>query len=279
MKKKDYAFVLIHFRDNIKYLELELYFIINLKNFTNNDIIYMYSINDTPNKFIEIIKKYCQVLPYNDNNITFNVQNFKSSYSHFNTLRTCNFLFAYQLTQYKKICVIESDMIILNNIDDIFELNVPSILSFYDKHKILENYPIKLNSKEILDECSKKSMVNGGLMLFKPSLTKYKLLLKNLRLVINENCIYPNETLFLISHNKIYNLPFRYNVMKHHINNIETSKIKVLHFNTKYKHIDIIKDNYLEQTKNKNKLLYDFLIEYKKKYYDKLKDKIKKILK
>lgn len=52
-----YAFCLIHFGNKPKYLELEIYTIIMLKKNTKYDIVYLYSINDTPNNFINIIKK------------------------------------------------------------------------------------------------------------------------------------------------------------------------------------------------------------------------------
>ena len=43
-----YAFSLIHFGDKLKYLELEIYLVIMLRKHTKYDIIYLYSINDTP---------------------------------------------------------------------------------------------------------------------------------------------------------------------------------------------------------------------------------------
>ena len=144
----------------------------------------MYSVNDTPDKFIKIVKKYCKVIPYDDNNITYNITEFKSSYTNFNTLRTCNFLFAYQLTQYKKICIIESDMIILKNMDSIFELNTPSILTYYE-NKILENDSIEIDKKITLSECNKISKANGGIMLIEPSIPIYNLLLKNIKYIIS----------------------------------------------------------------------------------------------
>ena len=49
------AFVINHFGNNIKYLRYEIYFLYMLRNNTKNDIVYLYSINDTPNKYIEII--------------------------------------------------------------------------------------------------------------------------------------------------------------------------------------------------------------------------------
>jgi alpha-N-acetylglucosamine transferase len=280
------AFVLIHFGDKPKYLELEIYTIIMLKQNSKNDIVYMYSINDTPKYFIEIIKKYCDnVVPYDDKGITYDIKNFKSLYEHFNTLRTCNFLFSYQLTQYKKICVIESDMIILKNIDDIFNLNTPSILTYYDIDKIMENYKINIDVKKDLEECSKKSYVNGGVLLLKPSITKFNESIKNIKNIIENNCIYPNETLFLITNKTIYNLPYKYNGVqftlekysdKFKINMIDY--LSIVHMNAKeHKHIDIIKDKWLNKLKNRKdkKLLYYFISKFKKEYYDKFNKNIK----
>ena len=102
-----YAYVLIHFGNNIKYIEYEIYQLINLRKFTNYDIIYLYSEMDTPIKYLKIFKLLCKdVIPYNDNNITYNI-NFDSYYKEFNTIRTCNFIFANKLTKYKKVCIIE----------------------------------------------------------------------------------------------------------------------------------------------------------------------------
>ena len=55
MVKKDYAYVLVHFGSNPKYLELELYFIKMLQLNTNYDIVYMYSCHDTPQEFIKLL--------------------------------------------------------------------------------------------------------------------------------------------------------------------------------------------------------------------------------
>ena len=141
------AFVIIHFGDKIKYLELEIYFVKNLRENTKNDIIYLYSITDTPKIFVDTMSKYCnRVIPYDDNNITYNID-FSSFYSHFNLLRGCNFIFAYKLIEYRKICIIESDMMIMKNIDDIFELKEPAVLLFQEAEKanILQNYKIDKN--------------------------------------------------------------------------------------------------------------------------------------
>ena len=193
--KTKYAFVIIHFGDKVKYLELEIYTSIMLKKNTNHDIIYLYSINDTPKHFINIMKQYCtHTIPYDDNNITYNITDFTSIYEHFNTIRTCNFLFAFNLTQYEKICIVESDIIIMRNIDDIFDLKAPASVCYYDKNKenkhlFLENYKINLDNKYFMDECRTKSYMNGGVILLKPSLAKYKTCLTKLKLIIKKNVI------------------------------------------------------------------------------------------
>lgn len=281
------AFVLIHFGNKPKYLELEIYSLINLRKNTKYDLVYMYSINDTPQSFLDIIKHYCTYLiPYDDNNITYNIHNYKSVYSHFNVLRTCNFVFAYKLLQYTKVCVMDSDIMIFNNIDDIFNLKTPSIL-FYNDKKILENYKVINNMENILELCDKESKVNGGIMIFKTSMAMYNKTLKNIKLIIKKNCIYADEILFLISSKIVYNLPFKYNGCMYMINKIELKHkinmrtyLYIIHMNsTIYKQIDIIRDNYLTKLKKKNNILYNFIVHYKKIYYDKYNITISNLIK
>ena len=277
-----YAFAINHFGSNKKYLELEIFFLINLRKYTKYDIIYMYSINDTPDSFIKVIKKYCDILfPYDDNKVSYNIE-FKSVYEHFNLLRTVNFIYGYKLTNYKKVCIIESDMIILKNIDDIFKLKTPSIL--INGPNILKNYKLT-----ITDELLKKIDSNGGIMLFKPSIKKFNEYLKKIPYIIEKNYDYPNEVLFLHSNKVIYNLPYKYNVnakeyeIKNYINknNIENIKdyVVLLHFKVViYKQINIIRDNYLEKLKIIKPILYYFIKKYKKEIYDKYNDEIVKIM-
>lgn len=264
------AFCLVHFGNNKKILELELYLIINLKKCTKNHIIYLYSINDTPDSFVELMKTYCNnVISYDDMNITFNI-NFSSYYGHFNLLRTCNFIFAYKLLEYKKICLLESDMIILKNIDNIFDLKFPSILIY--KPNILNNYKLikKVENYENYE-------VNGGIMLIKPSLKLFTRALDKIKIIIKEKFKFPNESLFLLINKYIYNLPYKYNGTENllekyqKIYNIDMKKyLSILHYACKtYKHLDIIKDGYLESYKNKKKLHYYFICIFKNLYYDK----------
>ena len=209
-----YAYVLIHFGNNIKYIEYEIYQLINLRKFTNYDIIYLYSEMDTPKKYLKIFKLLCKdVIPYNDNNITYNI-NFDSYYKEFNTIRTCNFIFANKLTKYKKVCIIESDLLILKSIDDVFSLKTPSIFKFIKPRKNM-----KFQQKQLLDHklqlelCKDVSTLNGGIILIEPSEDILKKSINNISTVIKYKCKYPNETLFLISYDYFYNLPISYNLV------------------------------------------------------------------
>lgn len=174
----------------------------------------------------------------------------------------------------------------MKNIDDIFEMKAPATLTYYDTNKILENYKINIDVNKNLIECSNKSHINGGIMLIKPSLSKYKLYLKNIEKIINNNCIYPNETLFVISNKTIYNLPYKYNGIQFYLLkyskmlNIDMKKyLSIIHLNSKeYKHIDIIRDEYLDKIKKDNYLLYYFVKKFKDEYYDIYNKKIIKYI-
>jgi hypothetical protein len=280
-----YAFVLNHFGKDLIYLKYELYFLFSLKENTKYDIIYIYSLNDTPDFFINIIKSLnlnIITIPYNDKDITYDVE-FKSSYKSFNLLRTCNYIFAFEFLKYKKICILESDMIITSNIDDIFKLKTPSIVYYpLNKYNINTNIKIKLEEerlKEIIKDCPKESFTNGGVILFKPSLNIFKKLKENIKKIVNYNCIYPNETLFLYTFHTFYNLPIMYNMshweLKKHNYNFP---IKILHFNNyAYKPIDIIEDINFNINKMKNQIIKKILLDFKKRYYNKYNKKIKKI--
>lgn len=271
MNKSKYAYVLVHFGSNPKYLELELYFIKMLQLNTNHDIVYMYSYHDTPQEFIKIIKKFkVRTISYDDRNITFDIKNFTSKYISFNTLRTCNFLFASKLTEYKKICMVESDLVLTQNIDSIFNLHEPAILYYYykNKKKQNENNEIILDKNNLLSHCSEKSNFNGGVLLFTPSHKLYRTFIKNIALIIKHKCKYPNELLFAYSFSKIYNLPIQYNFSHYFLHKDYYIKtIYIYHFNeTIYKPLTIIKDNYMNKEKDQKKK--NILLYFKKTIYD-----------
>ena len=245
------AFATIHFGSNPVYLELEMYFFRMLRKYTSYDIIYLYSVNDTPSAFIDAVRPLVtHVIPYDDRGITFDVT-FASSYANFNTLRTCNFIFAYTLEQYETLCIIESDMVIMKSVDDIFDLNAPAALTYYiGDARLNHNDQVSNSPSKVLIKCKEMGRLNGGVMLIKPSAALFNTYLSAIREVVKRNCKYPNETLFEYVNNVYYNLPIRYN-LSHFLAKPEiitkyglaASDVRIFHFNeTKFKHIDIIKN-------------------------------------
>ena len=216
-KKNRCAFAIIHFGNNPVYLELELYFFKMLRQYSANDIIYLYSVNDTPASFIEAVMPFVtDVVPYDDKGITYDVT-FKSEYSNFNTLRTCNFIFAYTLEQYDTVCIIESDMVIMGNIDAIFNLRSPAILTYYIGDRRLKfNDEVRNNPSEVLAKCKDMGRINGGVMLINPSQKLFESYKSKIVDVVRNECKYPNETLFEYVNNLYYNLPVQYNLSHYH---------------------------------------------------------------
>lgn len=262
------AFAIIHFGNKIKYLELELYFIINLRKHTSQDIVYLYSSQDTPPEFINIVRPFVdKVAPFNDRGLTYKVD-FISAYASFNTLRTCDFIYAYRLKEYKKVCIIESDLVIMGNIDSIFGLNTPAILNFgASSAQLNTNTFYKSDANILFQTCSTKSTMNGGVILIEPSMQKYREYENALPLIILNKCKYPNEALFeYVNRDGFYNLPIRYN-LSHYLTlrlnqfGVGLENILVFHFNeTDYKHLDIVKEKWLEKNSRNREIMRKYIV-------------------
>ena len=242
-----------------------LYFCMMLQNYTKQNIIYMYSVRDTPASFVREIAPFVyETVGFDDKGITMDVD-FVSGYTSFNTLRTCDFIFAYTLTQYKKVCIVESDLVIMKRMDDIFKLNTPAILS-YQHHKRGNTFTHAINhnrkhtrsidDSQLLKQCESGSGLNGGVMLFEPSETLFSTYVNSVKEVAKHTCKYPNEALFELVNKTYYNLPVKYNVSHYHTLRLDEmgitpSDVVIYHFNeTEYKHLDTVKDKWLEKSEN-----------------------------
>jgi hypothetical protein len=296
-QKKRCAYATIHFGSNPVYLELELYFFRMLRQYTSHDILYLYSVNDTPASFVDAIKPLVtRAIPYDDKNITFDVS-FKSGYANFNTLRTCNFIFAYTLEQYDTVCIIESDMVLMKPIDSIFDLQSPALLTYHIGYKgQLTNSRVTNNPREVLDNCREMGRVNGGVMLINPSRRMFDTYKTKIADVVERECKYPNETLFEYVNTSYYNLPIQYN-MSHFLAKtdklakygLSVKDVMVFHFNeTKYKHLDIIKTPFDEEGNNWLKIIqrdkkYEVkkfpILHYKTTIYDRYNGDVGRVMK
>jgi hypothetical protein len=238
-----------------------------------------------------------EVIPYDDKGITFDV-NFESGYSSFNTLRTCNFIFAYTLEKYEKVCIIESDMVIMGNMDSVFKLNSPAVLTYYlgakgQEKQLKTNAKVENKAEEVIAKCNEMGRTNGGVMLIEPSLRLFETYKDKIQDVVKHTCKYPTETLFEYVNHSYFNMPIQYNLShflaKPHIiakYGLTKDEILVFHFNeTKFKHIDIIKNpvddsgiNWLENTDPKYAIKKMAVLHYKDTVYDKNKKMISKLL-
>jgi hypothetical protein len=240
----------------------------------------MYSKSDTPPKFIEVMKKFnVKTVEYDDSVINKKIDNFKSVYEHFNTFKTCAFFYANMLTEYDKVCVIESDQVYKKGFENVFELNGPAILYYnqppsdYDKHNKLS-----IDKKFIISECNKNSHTNGGILVFKPDKKIIDTYIKNIDIIAEKNCSYPNETLFLYTNNIIYNVPFRYNASHYMFEKKYSKEILNYHFNsTIYKPLNNIKDNYKidKKFKVKNEVVEFFRNNFYNKYHERVGELMK----
>jgi hypothetical protein len=275
-----YAFVLIHFGSNPIYFEYELYSVFMIRSICNYDFVYMYSKSDTPSKFVEVMKKFnVKTVEYDDSIINKKIDNFKSVYEHFNTFKTCAFFYANMLTEYDKVCVIESDQVYKRGFEKVFELDGPAILYYnqpttdYDK-----NNKLIIDKKFIISECNKNSHTNGGILVFKPDKQLIDTYIKNMDVIAEKNCSYPNETLFLYTNNIIYNVPFRYNSSHYMFEKRYTKQILNYHFNSSiYKPLNIIKDKFKldKKFKIKNEAV-DF---FKNNFYNKYHERVDELMK
>jgi hypothetical protein len=123
-------------------------------------------------------------------------------------------------------------------------------------------------------------------MLIKPSKTMFDTYKKNIVEVVKRSAIYPNETLFEHVNHVYYNMPIKYNfshfLTKYDIRReygLNPEDIYVFHFNeTKFKHIDVIKNPIDESGKNwlqdMNAVKRTPIMHYKTSIYDRYNPEI-----
>jgi lipopolysaccharide biosynthesis glycosyltransferase len=203
-------------------------------------------------------------------------------------------MFAYKLTNYEKICIVESDLVIMSKIDNIFRLNCPSILYYKADDKDLnKNERYSITKTLLLQTCKSDSWFNGGVMLIKPSLTTFETYIESVPIIVDNECKYPNEALFgLINYNKFYNLPIKYNLshyqslkLSQYGMNPDGSDVIIYHFNeTEYKHLNIIKENWLDENKSNPTIMAKYrvkkipIIHFQKRFYEPHKNIVNEIM-
>jgi hypothetical protein len=156
-------------------------------------------------------------------------------------------------------------------IDAIFDLKTPSILN-YVAPNIKQNQKNHLISKtELIKKvCIEKKKiingVNGGVIVFTPSIKMFNFYLSNLKPIIDNQCPYPNESLFIYCNPVSYNLPIWYNLSYHHLTDRHLANMKLVptdlidhvviyHYNETFKPTTVMHDKWylqMDETQVKN---------------------------
>jgi hypothetical protein len=187
-------------------------------------------------------------------------------------------------------------MVIMKDIDSVFSLRSPAALTYYiGDRRLKSNDEIRNNPTEVLSKCKEMGRLNGGVMLINPSQQLFEIYKSKIQDVVLNECKYPNETLFEYVNNMYYNLPVQYN-LSHYLAKpyklqsfgLTPTDIYIYHFNeTKYKHIDIIKnpidetgENWLDiiQRDKKYEVKKFPILHYKNTVYDRYQPEISAIL-
>jgi hypothetical protein len=203
--KGDFAYVVIHFGTAPKYFEMELMLLYNLMHHrAAYPIVYLYA-NDTPREFFETFQRVggdaVELQSYDDDYIKACVDESPTeTYAkRLSAARTCGIAHALTLTKYSKVCIVESDIVFIRPIDDIFWLCAPSIVVY----------------KEERDEVyGPTNNVNGGVMLLAPDADEFERV-KALTEQAHADP-YPSERLYKLAYPRYYEspLPRKYNTVR-----------------------------------------------------------------
>jgi lipopolysaccharide biosynthesis glycosyltransferase len=175
---KKYAYIAYLTGDNSYFLgAMTLGYSLRKTN-TEADVILMVT-EDVPQNQIKLLNDYFNVVHIKEINVP--AELFKDyDYSRFKHVFTK--LEALKFIEYDKIILIDIDMIVIRNIDELFNLNAPSATSINKKlthGKIIpKKYMIQQNNPYMVSYG-----INAGLMLLKPSIEEYNEIIKDL----NEN--------------------------------------------------------------------------------------------
>lgn len=147
---------------------------------------------DVPNHQIDILKKYFNVIkvPYiriDDESFAENNTIFRDVFTKFNV---------FTLVQYQKVLLMDLDMLVLKNMDHLFELNAPAARLRMSGLKTGELCPpdfIKLVKNERTQFDEVRGGVNAGLMLLEPSLEELAAIMQELKKPLPYKVLEPEQ--------------------------------------------------------------------------------------
>lgn len=143
------------------------------------------------------------------------------------------------LVQYQKIIVLDSDMIILKNIDHLFSLETPAACLRIYEHPYDHPYGMKIPLEKMCTDGKLFGGINAGLMLLEPNLMEWDEIQKEIR--ANPNSLkvkYPEQDYLSLRYSdKWTSITFNYNYQfgfTDRVKNLNYQNLYVIHYSSSY---------------------------------------------
>jgi alpha-N-acetylglucosamine transferase len=146
----------------------------------------------------------------------------------------------WNMTKYEKIILLDNDLLVRENIDNLFEEpSISAVPALYDDEKIIFWDPKDLdNFKKVGRILKGADGLNGGLIVLNPNKHTFEELLTNSEALTNRTCCPFQEFIFRFFEKKgeYHRLPKNYNMRKLiRQKNVNIDEVKVFHFVEKKK--------------------------------------------
>lgn len=224
---------------------------------TKHDIVIMVT-DDVPKEQIYVLSKYYNIIK--------KIDIIKSHEDYIKKSRFVDVftkLHVFKLTEYKKVIMLDIDMLVINNMDKLFNLKapaayVPSLRKYKHGQPIKKNKFVK--NKRLIRR------INAGLMLLEPNMEHYNFFLSDVKKKKNINLNHEQDYLTYFYADKwtyihlLYNYLVNYPIV-HLSHKYKTKNIHNLHYGSKRKPWNFVKNGKLNKIKyeqfKKDKILQD----------------------
>lgn len=245
---KKYAYVSLLYGDSNYFIGALLLGYSLYKTKTQHDKILLIT-NDVPNNQRKVLSKYFKLKQIDfikSNPKYIHKDRFKDVFTKMNM---------FTLIEYDKIIMLDTDMLILKNIDHLFKLNAPAASS----SRITIKHNTKIPKDRIIKNGKIVGRINAGLMVLKPSINTFNFILKDILENKQIDIKHEQDYLSLYYANDWTYIFFIYNYevgrsLKNIKYKFKTTDIYNLHFSSRYKPWDFLNDEYYNKFKNNIKL-------------------------
>lgn len=256
MTKQKYAYVSLLYGNTNYFLGALLLGYSLHKTKTGYDKVLLVT-NEVPKEQIDILAKYFLII--NVEPISCNMQYIKKE--RFKDVFTKMQMF--NLIQYDKIIMMDTDMLVLKNMDHLFKLNPPAASS----SRITLKHGQKINKDLIIKNGKIVGRINAGLMLLKPDKETFNFICQDIMKTKDIDMKHEQDYLSVFYAGQWTYIFFLYNYevgrsLKNIKYKFKTSDIYNLHYSSRYKPWDFLDKDFYNNFKKELKLDRDRIIEH-----------------